>query len=121
MIEVTLEDGKYQIRLSDVSRQEPYVFEALRHGEPWRDLIGDKLSLALVHEIVRLREANAVLEKRCRSLEEGARRVLEDLDDGPTPREDPRIHGAGVRKTWTCSDCNATQDEGVRCACGECP
>ena len=37
-----LEDGKYEIRRHDDGHM-----DALRHGEPWRDLTGDKLVGAL--------------------------------------------------------------------------
>lgn len=41
-----LEDGKYEIR-----RHDNGSMDALRHGEPWRDLTGDKLIGAMFDEI----------------------------------------------------------------------
>ena len=50
---IVLEDGKYEIqRLGG-------QLEALRNGEPWRDLIGDKLVNAMFNRIKHLEEANA--------------------------------------------------------------
>lgn len=46
-IEHTLDSGKYSIKY----QMEPHQFEALRHGEPWRDLTGDKLMLSIVMEL----------------------------------------------------------------------
>jgi hypothetical protein len=53
MNEITLDNGKYTI-VNDVENTGD--FYALRYGEEWRDLIGDKLVLALVSEIEDLRE-----------------------------------------------------------------
>jgi hypothetical protein len=47
---ITLEGGKYTVELAPDGR-----LRALRHGKEWRDLTGDKLVLALVHEVERLR------------------------------------------------------------------
>lgn len=46
-IEHELYDGKYTIKY----QMEPHNFEALRHGESWRDLTGDGLMLAMVFEL----------------------------------------------------------------------
>lgn len=53
--DVNLENGKYRLLLDEQG------FRALRYGEPWRDLTGDKMVLCLVQEIERLREYNAKL------------------------------------------------------------
>lgn len=49
MYEVTVADGKYTI-----SHDNGTAFKALRYGEPWRDLTGDGLLLALVQHIEKL-------------------------------------------------------------------
>jgi hypothetical protein len=48
---ITVGDGKYT-----VTHDNGAGFRALRYGEPWRDLTGDGLVLALVQEIEELRE-----------------------------------------------------------------
>ena len=49
---ITLEQGKYIIEyIDDVGLQ------ARRYGEPWRDLTGDKLVLALVQRVEALEAA----------------------------------------------------------------
>jgi hypothetical protein len=53
MIKLELSDGKYTILYNGST---PFQFEALRNGEPWRDLVGDNLVLALVHRIIDLQE-----------------------------------------------------------------
>lgn len=50
IVELELDGGKYKIILSGAR------FEALRYGEPWRDLTGDNLVLFLTHEIESLRQ-----------------------------------------------------------------
>lgn len=51
---IELEGGKYiVIRHSDGR------MEALRYGEPWRDLTGDKLIGAMFDEIMQHREAQS--------------------------------------------------------------
>ena len=47
---INLENDKYTINITKEGR-----IEVLRYGEPWRDCTGDKLILALVHEIDSLR------------------------------------------------------------------
>jgi hypothetical protein len=49
MSQITLEDGKYTVVY------EAGVLTALRNGEPWRDMVGDKLVGAMFDEIERLR------------------------------------------------------------------
>lgn len=48
--DIILADGKYRLRRHDTGKM-----EALRHGEPWRDLVGDNLigSLASAHDDMR--------------------------------------------------------------------
>ena len=55
---VVLEDGKYAITGIETGH-----LEALRHGEPWRELTGDKLVLGLAQEIQELREQLAAKDK----------------------------------------------------------
>lgn len=50
MYEINLDNGKYRV-IEDLNNG---VFKALRHGEEWRDLTGDKLILSLVNEVERL-------------------------------------------------------------------
>lgn len=45
-----IELDKYTV----IFEQQPFRFEALRHNQPWRDLTGDKLALALVQHIEEL-------------------------------------------------------------------
>lgn len=51
--EIILDQGKYTI----VFDEETATLKALRHGEDWQDLTGNKLVLALFHEIETLRSA----------------------------------------------------------------
>lgn len=58
MTRLELQDGKYTIiRSADYSQ-----FEALRHGESWRNLAGDKLIHALVDRIESQQEYIETLE-----------------------------------------------------------
>ena len=52
MIKHTVGDGKYTIIFHDSGSM-----EALRYGEPWRDLTGDGLVLAMLQEIDSLKAA----------------------------------------------------------------
>lgn len=54
MKNITLEQGKYTIEHID-----GVGLQVRRHGEPWRDLTGDKLVLALVQRIEALEIALA--------------------------------------------------------------
>lgn len=56
MTTLSLADGKYTLIEHLDGR-----LEALRYGEPWRDLTGDKLILVLAQEVVTLRDALAHL------------------------------------------------------------
>jgi hypothetical protein len=51
--EIVVCDGKYTLIM------DPTNMRALRHGEPWRDLLGDGFIMALGHEILRLKETLA--------------------------------------------------------------
>lgn len=55
---IELDGGKYVLTLNE----EDCKFECLRHGEKWRDLTGDNMTLALFQEIERLKEE---INKRC--------------------------------------------------------
>lgn len=50
ILDISLDNGKYTLPLDDSGR-----LIALRYGEPWRDLVGDKLVLALAQEVEKLR------------------------------------------------------------------
>lgn len=55
--ELVLEDGKYAVVFDD----ETGALKALRHGEPWRDLAGDKLVFALFSAVQELqRDLNSL-------------------------------------------------------------
>lgn len=56
---VVIEDGKYTIKGIETGR-----LEALRYGEPWRDLVGDKFVLSLAQEIQTLRAELAAANAR---------------------------------------------------------
>ena len=56
---VVIEDGKYTITGIETGR-----LEALRYGEPWRDLVGDKFVLSLAQEIQTLRAELAAANAR---------------------------------------------------------
>lgn len=51
---VNLENGKYTVILDQ--RGGEFKFFALRHHEPWRDLVGDNLTFSMFKEITNLRE-----------------------------------------------------------------
>lgn len=50
-IRIDLDDGKYTYLLDEQGRQIVY-----RHGEPWRDITGDKFILLMAMEIDELRK-----------------------------------------------------------------
>lgn len=50
-MKIELDNGKYTILLEEDSKK-PYKFEALRHGEPWRNLVGDNLIYFLCQRII---------------------------------------------------------------------
>jgi hypothetical protein len=43
---INLENNKYTINITNDGK-----IEVLRYDEPWRDCTGDKLILALIHEV----------------------------------------------------------------------
>lgn len=51
MLRVTVDDGKYTLVQDATGKQ-----FALRYGEPWRDLVGDGLTLALGYSIEEARK-----------------------------------------------------------------
>jgi hypothetical protein len=53
-IEHTVGDGKYTVIFDD-SPGAPHQFVSTRYGEPWRDLCGDGMVLAMLHEIDELK------------------------------------------------------------------
>lgn len=55
--QITLEDGKYTLIVGCGTLQ------ALRHGEPWRDLTGDKLVGALADTLLEQQENNRAAAK----------------------------------------------------------
>jgi len=55
-MEHTVCDGKYTI----VFRESTGELSALRYGEPWRDLCGDGIVLAMLQEIENLKQELAL-------------------------------------------------------------
>lgn len=55
-VHIELDGGKYTYVLHEDGRQ-----EALRYGEPWRELTGDNLIYNMADEIIRLRQELAEL------------------------------------------------------------
>ena len=51
---IELENGKYKV-IDELGKESPR-FYALRDGEEWRDLTGDKLVYSMFCEIIRLKE-----------------------------------------------------------------
>lgn len=66
MTKIELDDGKYTVvnELFDGGG-----FYALRYGEKWRNLVGDKLVYAMFSEIERLRDGNEELREVIRILQ----------------------------------------------------
>lgn len=54
--EVHLAGGKYTVIFEGLDDGAGSHFHALRYGEPWRDLNGDKLMLEMLFEIERLKD-----------------------------------------------------------------
>lgn len=52
---ITVYDGKYTL-----IHDNGVGLRCLRHGEPWRNLVGDSMVLALVQEIEELREPKTI-------------------------------------------------------------
>lgn len=49
-ISESFDNGKYEVRFENDGKLYAY-----RHGEEWRDLVGDNLILAMLHEVEQLR------------------------------------------------------------------
>lgn len=58
MESIKLDDGKYEV----VHTDNPWIFKALRYGEEWRDLTGDKMVLTMFYRIQELEEEIAKLK-----------------------------------------------------------
>lgn len=54
--------GEYDILFND-GNEGPFELRALRHGEDWKDLVGDNLSLMMVMKIEELEEKVSELKK----------------------------------------------------------
>ncbi|ALV02208.1 hypothetical protein JD965_13520 [Bacillus siamensis] len=78
MRKLNLCDGKYTI-VNELDNQGG--FYALRYGQKWCSLNGDKLSLAMFHEIETLTEKNNDLYKALREIENGINKSTEDLTE----------------------------------------
>ena len=71
MSQIELEDGKYTYINDDQGQR------ALRYGEPWRDLAGDKFVYCLAAEIEAIRAENEALKQQ---VEQGKREAVpEDI------------------------------------------
>lgn len=77
-INLNLQNGKYTYVFQDDGQQ-----YALRHGEQWRDLTGDNLTLALGQRIEALEKAL----KLAHSI------LLHEMDNGRTPTQ---LQGVGL-------------------------
>ena len=64
MLKVTVCEGKYTV----IQEADGHVY-ALRYGEPWRDVVGDNLILALAQEVETLREQSATQTKLVQDLQ----------------------------------------------------
>lgn len=71
MTRIELENGKYTITHDNGTN-----LQALRNGEPWRDLGGDGLVLAAAQEIESLGEKLSKVVAALTALEEAARQVM---------------------------------------------
>ncbi len=61
MISIKLDEGKYT-----VIQEEGESIKVLRHGEEWRDCVGDNLIYFLVEEIKRLQEVEWMYNDLCK-------------------------------------------------------
>lgn len=52
--QVVVENGKYTIQV--IEGPSLWKFHALRHGQPWRNLVGDGLVLAMFYRIQELEQ-----------------------------------------------------------------
>lgn len=57
MTKIVLEDGKYTVLHENGTN-----LRALRHGQPWRELVGDSLVLAMAQRIEELQEQLQAIE-----------------------------------------------------------
>lgn len=74
---------------------------ALRYGEEWRDLTGDKLVFSLAYELNEEREKNAQAEKL---IEEAYRRGQENMRERAAKRMDEAIHDVRLEVDCVRSD-----------------
>lgn len=75
-LRVALDGGKYE-----VVQEAGGKAYALRHGEHWRDLTGDKLVLSLAYDLVEARERIANLEEQVAYQDY----IASGPEAGPTP------------------------------------
>ena len=59
MIKENICSGKYTVIIDDNNK-----FHALRFGEEWRDLTGDGLIMAMLYEIIELKEDIKAYEQK---------------------------------------------------------
>lgn len=65
-------DGKYTV-IYDFSTGQS---ECLRYGQPWRQLVGDKMVLAMFDRVVELQAENAALKAELAAAQKDAARYL---------------------------------------------
>jgi uncharacterized coiled-coil protein SlyX len=61
VIRVDLDNGKYTVLIGEEVGE---ITTALRHGEPWRDILGDKLIFNLAYEVHEQQARIAELEQK---------------------------------------------------------
>lgn len=97
LLGVSVYDGKYTIQCDGDGGM-----RALRYGQPWRDLTGDGMVLALVQEIQSLREQLAdLIEGRCAVLpktEKHAKELLLVAEACLRNLSSPNIPGSAARE-----------------------
>ena len=68
-----LADGKYTL----IQEDKPYKLVCLRHGEEWRDLVGDNLIVALADKILDLQNEIAAVKGKSSKSEEFVKSIAE--------------------------------------------
>lgn len=119
-LEVSVEDGKYTVIMESDGR-----LHALRYGEPWRELSGDKFVYCLAAELDQSRNEVADLKAKLAKAEENAAMNADHaanylaLRNGSTESnfviKDLALRGfqnvAGVRLDALCQKLRATSQE----------
>jgi len=93
---ITLAEGKYEIH----GTEDGLELHALRHGEPWRDMVGDNLVYFLVQEVLKYNALVESLTKLVHSLNKDGFQFKSQADelrksvevDDPMRPPNPRNH-----------------------------